>query len=111
MNGSLEILQAKAPEGKKPHGLLCWNLLDPSALTVAVKIYPDFDYFKELNYDKDSPEFAEYLETFFKTAVKEKVNRNLPAYKAVRKIELRYREFDKTTTKKIKRNSADNMEK
>ena len=80
-------------------------------VTVAVKIYPDFDYFKELNYDKDSPEFAEYLETFFKTAVKEKVNRNLPAYKAVRKIELRYREFDKTTTKKIKRNSADNMEK
>ena len=80
-------------------------------VTVAVKIYPDFDYFKELNYDKDSPEFAEYLEAFFKTAVKEKVNRNLPAYKAVRKIELRYREFDKTTTKKIKRNSADNMEK
>ena len=61
--------------------------------------------------DEEASENAKKaLEEYFRTVVKEKVNRNLPGYKAVRKITLRYREFDKTTTKKIRRNSADNME-
>ncbi len=77
---------------------------------VAVKIFPDFDYLKKQGIPTEGDDAKKALEEYFRTVVKEKVNRNLPGYKAVRKITLRYREFDKTTTKKIRRNSADNME-
>lgn len=78
--------------------------------TVAVKIFPDYDYLKaKENLSKEMPDFASQLEEYFKKVVKEQVNRNLPAYKAVKKISIRDREFDKTTTKKIKRNSEDNL--
>lgn len=73
----------------------------------AVKIYPDLEYFKKQSIDVSD---SKVLEEYFRILIKEKVNRNLPGYKAVRKITLRYREFDKTTTKKIRRNSADNLE-
>ncbi len=73
----------------------------------AVKIYPDFEYLKKQAVNTDDPKV---LEEYFRILIKEKVNRNLPGYKAVRKITLRFREFDKTTTKKIRRNSADNLE-
>ena len=45
----------------------------------------------------------------FPSSVKSKVNKNLPGYKAVHKITIRHREFDKTTTQKIKRMSEDNL--
>lgn len=77
---------------------------------VAVKIFPDFEYLKKQGIETEGENAKKALEEYFRTVVKEKVNRNLPGYKAVRKITLRYREFDKTTTKKIRRNSADNME-
>ena len=77
---------------------------------VAVKIFPDFDYLKKQGIETEGENAKKALEDYFRAVVKEKVNRNLPGYKAVRKITLRYREFDKTTTKKIRRNSADNME-
>ena len=73
----------------------------------AVKIYPDLEYFKKQSIDVSD---SKVLEEYFRILIKERVNRNLPGYKAVRKITLRYREFDKTTTKKIRRNSADNLE-
>lgn len=72
----------------------------------AVKIYPDFEYLKKQGIDTET---QGSLEEHFRVLVKEKVNRNLPGYKAVRKITIRYREFDKTTTQKIRRNSRDNL--
>ena len=86
------------------------HLDDEGYATVAVKIFPDFEYLKKEGVSGEGAAFAKALEDYFRTVIKEKVNRNLPAYKAVRKITLRYREFDKTTTKKIRRNSADNLE-
>ena len=77
--------------------------------TVAVKIFPNLEYLKKEGISEDAEDFTKQLETYFRGVIKDKVNKNLPAYKAVRKITLRYREFDKTTTKKIKRNSADNL--
>ena len=79
-------------------------------VTVAVKIFPDFDYLaaKE-GISKDAENASEVLEEYFRKVVKEQVNKFLPQYKAVKKIQLRFREFDKTTTKKIKRNSEDNL--
>lgn len=77
---------------------------------VALKIYPDSDVLKKEGISPDNPDYEKLLEEYFRKLVKEKVNRNLPGYKAVKKITLRNREFDKTTTKKIKRNSPDNLE-
>lgn len=76
---------------------------------VAVKIFPDFDYLKKNGIETEGDDAGTKLEEYFRKVVKEQVNKNLPQYKAVKKIILRYREFDKTTTKKIKRNSEDNL--
>lgn len=65
-------------------------------------IFPDQDQIDQIEELKgkelDSPEVRAYLET----AVKE-VNKNLVAYKVVRRIEIRTEEFEKNTAKKIKR--------
>jgi len=44
------------------------------------------------------------------TAAVKSANSNVPNYKAIRKYVLRKNEFDKTTTKKIKRNAAENYD-
>lgn len=77
---------------------------------VALKIFPDSDYLAKEGILPESSDYEKQLEEYFRKLVKEKVNRNLPGYKVVKKITLRNREFDKTTTKKIKRNSSDNLE-
>lgn len=76
---------------------------------VAVNIFPDFEYLAEKEGISDTDDnVAKFLEAYFKKVIKEQVNSHLPQYKAVKKIFIRFREFDKTTTKKIKRNSDDN---
>ncbi len=90
---------------------MAYGYTDEQGYTVvAVKIFPDFDYLKkcDLSAGQDD-ESKKKLEEYFRKVIKEQVNKNLPQYKAVKKIVLRYREFDKTTTKKIKRNSEDNL--
>ena len=77
---------------------------------VALKIFPDSDYLAKEGILPESSDYEKQLEEYFRKLVKEKVNRNLPGYKVVKKITLRNREFDKTTTKKIKRNPSDNLE-
>jgi polyphosphate kinase len=83
---------------------------DEGYVSVAVKIFPDFDYLsaKEV-ISKDAENISAVLEDYYKKIIKEQVNKFLPQYKAVKKIFLRFREFDMTTTKKIKRNSEDNL--
>ncbi len=82
---------------------------DEGYVTVAVKIFPNFEYLKSQGIDGEGEELAAKLEDYFRNVIKEKVNKNLPAYKAVKKTTIRYKEFDKTTTKKIRRNSYDNL--
>ena len=83
---------------------------DEGYVTVAVKIFPDFDYLaSKEGISKDGEKASEVIEAYFKKVVKEQVNKFLPQYKAVKKVQIRFREFDKTTTKKIKRNSEDNL--
>ena len=87
---------------------------------VTVKIFPNFAYLTEQGIigafdpekasESENADTVKVLEGYFKNLIKEDVNAHLPAYKAVRKIKLRYREFDKTSTRKIRRNSADNLE-
>ena len=76
---------------------------------VAVKIFPNYDELEKIGIMKDDAEIEEKMQNYFLEFVKNKVNKNLPGYKAVHKITIRHREFDKTTTQKIKRMSEDNL--
>ncbi len=76
---------------------------------VAVKIFPNYEELEKLGISKSSSDFEKRLQAYFLDFIKNKVNNNLPGYKAVHKITIRHREFDKTTTQKIKRMSEDNL--
>lgn len=82
---------------------------DLGETVVAVKIFPDYEKLSALGIAKDAENSDEKLQEYFLEFVKNKVNKNLPGYKAVHKITIRHREFDKTTTQKIKRMSEDNL--
>lgn len=65
---------------------------------VRAEIYPNFEVLQE--------ELGELTEEGIKTAIKnsiEEVNDKMPAYKRVKRFKLREEEFEKTTTRKIKR--------
>ena len=76
---------------------------------VSVKIYPDFDELAKIGISEAQPDFEERMQEYFLKVVKETVNRRLPGYKAVRRVTIRHTEFDKTTTRKIKRVSGENL--
>ena len=82
---------------------------DVGETIVAVKIFPNFDELEKIGISKEDPEIETKMQNYFLEFVKNKVNKNLPGYKAVHKITIRHREFDKTTTQKIKRMSEDNL--
>ena len=82
---------------------------DMEETIVAVKIFPNYDELEKVGIKKDDPKIEEKMQEYFLEFVKTKVNKNLPGYKAVHKITIRHREFDKTTTQKIKRMSKDNL--
>lgn len=84
-------------------------LNDLEETIVAVKVFPDYDELEKVGIMKDDPGLEEKMQNYFLEFVKTKVNKNLPGYKAVHKITIRHREFDKTTTRKIKRMSEDNL--
>ncbi len=72
---------------------------------VAIKIYPNFDELEKLGIARDDPKADALMQEYYLKVIKETVNRRLPGYKAVRKVSIRYSEFEKTTTHKIKRNN------
>lgn len=76
---------------------------------VAVKIFPNFDELAKLGISKENENYEKLMTDYFFNYIKERVNKNLPGYKAVHKVTIRHTEFDKTTTQKIKRGSAENL--
>ncbi len=88
-------------------------------VVVAIRIFPNFEELdKKLAEDGitkpaagvgDSGEYDEAVKKAMKDIVLG-VNEKMPAYKAVHKISVRYTEFEKTTTQKIKRNAKENIE-
>lgn len=64
---------------------------------ITAQIFPDFDKAKE-----DGIEAIEDVKDAIKGEIQE-LNKSLPIFKQIRGIEIRKTEFDKTTTKKIKR--------
>ena len=103
----IEFLLEKCPAVSE---CMAYGDMDENGETkVAVKIFPNFDQLATLGISKDKDDFETLMTDYFYNYIKEKVNKNLPGYKAVHKIKIRYTEFDKTTTKKIKRNSQENL--
>ncbi len=103
----IEVLLEKCSCIKECMAYAALNDLDETV--VAVKIFPNYDELEKVGISKDDPKIEEKMQSFFLEFVKNKVNKNLPGYKAVHKITIRHREFDKTTTQKIKRMSEDNL--
>lgn len=65
---------------------------------VTADIFPNYPLLKEQKGEMNSSEIYH----FFKEAVDE-ANKKMPPYKAVKRINIREKEFDKTTTGKVKR--------
>ena len=103
----IEVLLEKCPCIKECMAYGAEN--DEGETEVAVKIFPNFEELEKVGILKDDPEFETKMQEYFLIYIKEKVNKNLPGYKAVKKITIRRTEFDKTTTQKIKRSSEENL--
>ncbi len=71
---------------------------ESGATVVSADIYPDFERIKEQYGRMEEQD----LRKFMKSTV-EQVNDTMSMYKRVKRFEIRYTEFEKTTTKKIKR--------
>ncbi len=103
----VEFLLEKCPCIKEC--MVYGDVNDLEETVVAVKIFPNAEELQKIGISNDDVDYEQKLQDYFLDYVKEKVNKNLPGYKAVHKISLRHREFDKTTTQKIKRSSPDNL--
>ena len=76
-------------------------------LTITVKVIPNYDEIKE-KHGKDISD--EKVHDIIWEQIKE-VNRKLTSYKAIKKLEIKKDEFEKTTTQKIKRYVEINKDK
>ncbi len=73
---------------------------DNGATLVKAEIYPNFE-----KITKEYGQIGQEELTVFLKGVIEKINEKMPPYKRVKRFGIRYTEFEKTTTKKIKRNN------
>ena len=67
-------------------------------ITLTVQVIPDIDKLKEKNPDIKDEEIKDIIWKEIK-----KINEGLVVYKRIKNLELRDKEFEKTTTMKIKR--------
>ena len=67
-------------------------------ITLSVQVLPDIDKIKEEKGEIDLEEIKKIIWSDIK-----KINENLVVYKRIKKLELRDKDFEKTTTMKIKR--------
>lgn len=82
--------------------------MDP---TITAAIYPDRELMEKnlgVKFEENPSEYAALIKKYFAEYV-EKVNSANINYKAITKIIIREKEFEKTTTRKIKRNSSENL--
>lgn len=92
----IELVLAKIPYISE---CMVYGKGDKDDLTVSVKIIPNYEYIKE-NVKKDMSE--EEIYNLIWEEIK-KVNKSLTSYKAIKYLEIKKDEFEKTTTMKIKR--------
>ena len=97
----IELLLSKVPEIKE---CMVYGKEDPEdknnkELIISVKVIPNMEEIEE-KYGKDLPE--EKIREIIWNKIKE-VNKQLTSYKAIKNLEIKHDEFEKTTTMKIKR--------
>lgn len=78
---------------------------DRGDAVIKAEIVPDFDEIGTLMGELDEEDLQELIKEEI-----EKVNELMPLYKRIRRFAIRKEEFQKTTTRKIKRHTAGNME-
>lgn len=86
---------------------------EDGTVQVAASIYPDYDKINaELGKHGPEEDSAEYKEKVMEimTRLVRDVNRRVPHFKCIRKIIVKKNEFEKTTTRKIKRIKANYQE-
>ena len=71
---------------------------DDGEILLTAIVYPKFEVFA-------NPDDHEVMEKVIRAEI-EKMNRKLVSYKQIRNVEFRYTEFEKTTSKKIKRHTV-----
>lgn len=106
-----EELEHKLSKYEEVKECMVFGSGDPDSPTVTAAIYPDDDAVaKKLGADieKPSEEYREAVKNLFHGIV-EAVNKTGMPYKSITKIIIRDSEFEKTTTRKIKRGSDENM--
>ena len=83
--------------------VVVWGLEDEKTgdAVVQAEIFPDYPVIEE-NFGRVS---EDELKRILKKEIDE-INENMPLYKRVKRFEIRESEFEKTTTKKIKRYTA-----
>jgi len=74
-------------------------------ILIFASIFPDIEEVTEVLGDNPAVKAQEFL---IWTEI-DKINKELPYFKRIKKIAIRSEEFEKTTGKKIKRNSAANQ--
>jgi long-chain acyl-CoA synthetase len=77
--------------------VVCAKVNDSGETVICVQIYPDFAKAEEMGLSG-----IEDIKNKLKEYVQE-LNKKLPLFKQIRSVEIRKSEFDKTTSKKIKR--------
>lgn len=71
---------------------------------VKAEIYPNYQLIKEEKGDISHEELCELMQTII-----DGVNENMPAYKRIKRFGIRETDFEKTTTRKIKRHLESNL--
>ncbi len=92
---------------------LVYEVVNDEGRRIVAAVVPDEDNTREkLEKEGFTPDTEEYFEAerkLFANIVKE-VNVKFPNYKHISKVYVRKRDFEKTTTRKIKRNAPDNLD-
>ena len=101
----IELLLGKIPEIKEC--MVYGKEGEGDELIISVKVIPDYEEL-EKNYGKDLTD--EKIHDIIWSKIKE-VNKGLTSYKAIKNLEIKKDEFEKTTTMKIKRYAELNKDK
>ncbi len=107
-----EELEAKLSESPIVSECLVFSAVDGGKTIIVASVYPDEDQVRRVLCGKgvspDSPDYEKQKKELVMSVITE-VNEDEPSYKAIRRLIVRTEEFEKTTTKKIKRNAASNL--
>ena len=93
--GKVDEIKESMVYGKKPEAN---SRREEKELIITARVIPDYDKIKELHGDLSEKEIYDIIWKNIK-----EVNKKLTSYKAVKALEIKEGEFEKTSTMKIKR--------